>query len=243
MAGGGSSADAARPGPVAKARHATRAGPAVAMPRVVPRVIPREGPQIPHRVARTAGAKSLPQPVVSHRPAYPLVRASIHATAYLGDTAHVLLGETHPHRTAWGRSSLEPMLAGQMEAVITALEAEAHHPACTATPRQAVQRAIGSSRRHRPSRRDEEYLAQGWPMGTGVIEGACGHLVQDRLEPSGMRWTHAGARGVLDLRAVRLNGHGDGYGPFHRQQQHQRLDGYSMPVPALVEDRALEWAA
>jgi hypothetical protein len=62
--------------------------------------------------------------------------------------------------------------------------------------------------------RYDEYLAQGWPMGTGVIEGACGHLMQDRLEQSGMRWTKAGAQAVLDLRAVRLNGHGDRDGRF-----------------------------
>ena len=45
---------------------------------------------------------------------------------------------------------------------------------------------------------------------------ACGHLVNDRMEPSGIRWTTAGAQAVLDLWAVRLNGHWDVYWPFHR---------------------------
>ena len=85
----------------------------------------------------------------------------IHATAYLWDTANGWLGETQPHRTAWVRSDLEPVLAGQMEAVITALEAEAHDPACTATQRPAVPRTIGYYRRNRPSRRDDEDLAPG----------------------------------------------------------------------------------
>jgi hypothetical protein len=80
-------------------------------------------------------------------------------------------------------------------------------------------------------------------MGTGVIEGACGHLVNDRLEPSGMRWTTGGAQAVLDLQAVRLNGHGETSGPFHRHHQHQRWYGQSAPAPALAETRALEWAA
>jgi hypothetical protein len=80
-------------------------------------------------------------------------------------------------------------------------------------------------------------------MGTGVVEGACRHLVKDRLEPSGMRWTKGGAQGVLDRRAVRLNGHWETSGQFPRQPHHQRLYGHSMPVPALAEDRALEWAA
>jgi len=51
-----------------------------------------------------------------------------------------------------------------------------------------------------------EYLAQGWPIGTSVVEGACGHLVKDRMEQVGMRWTQAGAQAMLDLRAIRRNG-------------------------------------
>jgi hypothetical protein len=191
---------------VEKELHATLEGKAVAMTRVVQRVIPREGPHSQHRVALTDGAEAVQQQWVSHLPAYTLVLDIIHATEYLWDTANVLLGETHPHRTAWVRSYLAPVLAGQMEAVITALEAEAHDPACTATQRQAVQRTIGYYRRNRPYMRYDESLAQGWPIGTGVIEGACRHLVKDRLEQSGMRWTKAGAQAVLDLRAVRING-------------------------------------
>ena len=233
----------ARPGPVEKELHATLEGKAVAMTRLVQRVIPREGTHIQHRVALTDGAESLQQQLVSHLPAYTLVLDIIHATEYLWDTATVLLGETHPHRTAWVRSYLEPVLAGQMEAVITALEAEAHDPACTAPQRQAVQRTIGYYRRNRPYMRYDEYLAQGWPIGTGVIEGACGHLVKDRMEQSGMRWTKAGAQAVLDLRAVRINGHWDRYWQFHRQQQHQRLYHNATPVPEQAESHLLEWAA
>ena len=111
------------------------------------------------------------------------------------------------------------------------------------TQQQAVRRTVGYYRRHRPYRRYNEYLACGWPIGTGVIEGACGHLVKDRMEQSGMRWTTGGAQAVLDLRAVRLNGHWEAYWELHRQQQHQRLYGRSAPAPALAEPRALEWAA
>jgi len=162
---------------------------------------------------------------------------------YLWDTAKALRGDTHPHRPGWVRHDLEPLVAGQADAVITALAEEANDPSWTAAQRPAVRRTVGSDRRHRPYRRDEEYLAQGWPMGTGVIEGACRHLVQDRLEPSGRRWTNAGAPAVLNRRAVRLKAHGDRYGPFHRQQPHRSLDGSSAPVPEGLESQALQWAA
>jgi hypothetical protein len=228
---------------VEKARHATLAGKAVAMTRLVPRVTPREGPPIQDRVALTAGAEALPQHVQTHLPAQTLVLEIIHATKDLWDAANALLGEPHPHRTAWVRSSLEPLVAGQTDAVITALDAETNDPMGTATQRQAVRRTVGSDRRHHPSRHDDAYLARGWPIGTGVIEGACGPLVKDRLEPSGMRWTTAGAQAVRDLRAVRLNRPWDRSWPFHRHHQHHRLSGWSAPVPDRMEDQAIEWAA
>lgn len=138
---------------------------------------------------------------------------------------------------------MESLLSGETDAVIAALEAEAHDPTWTATQRQVVRRTVGYYLRNRPYMCYNEYLARGWPIGTGVVEGACRHLVKDRMEQSGMRWTKAGAQAVLDLRAVRLNGHWDAYWQFHRRQQHERLYGRSAPVPVLAEARVLEWAA
>jgi hypothetical protein len=153
------------------------------------------------------------------------------------------LGETHPHRTAGIRAYLAALLAGQTDAVITALAAEGHDPTRTATQQQAVRRTVGYYRRNRPYMCYDESLAHGWPIGTGVGEGACRHLVKDRLEQSGRRWTTGGAQGVLDLRAGRINGHWERYGQLHRHQQHQRLYGRSTSAPASAEARPLEWAA
>jgi hypothetical protein len=203
----------------------------------------RAGPHMQPRVALTESAEALQAQMMPHVPEHTLVLDVIHATEYRWDTATALLGETHPHRTTWVRTYLEPWLSGEPDAVIAALEAEAPAPTWTATRRQAVRRTVGYQRT-RPYMRYHEYLAWGWPIGTGVIEGACRHLVNDRMEQSGMRWTTAGAQAVLDLRAVRLNGQWDAYGQFHRHQQHGRLlYGRSAPAPALAEARALEWAA
>lgn len=234
---------AARPRPEGKELRATLAGKAVAMRCLAQRVAQREGPHIQQRVALTDGAEALQQQLASHVPQHTLVLDIIHVTEYLWDTANALLGETHPQRVAWVRAYLEPLLAGQTDAVLTALKAEANDPTCTATQRQAVRRTIGYYQRNRPYMRYDEYLARGWPIGTGVIEGACGHLVKDRMEQAGMRWTKAGAQAVLDLRAVRLNSHWDRYWQFHRQQQHQRHYGTSASVPERAEGQALELAA
>src|SRR3712207_4643133 len=185
-----------------------------------------------HRVALSDGAEALQAQLTRHLPGYTLVLDIIHAAEYLWDAANALLGERHPERTAWMRRHLSQLLTGQTAAVITALEEAAADPARTATPRQALLRTVGYYRRNRPYMCYDEYLARGWPIGTGVVAGACGHLVKDRMQQAGMRWTPAGAQALLDLRAVRLNGHWEAYWQFHRQQQHQRLYGLPLPVPA-----------
>ena len=53
--------------------------------------------------------------------------------------------------------------------------------------------------------RYDEYLAKGYPIGSGVVEGACGHVVKDRMEGSGMRWRVPGVQSMLDLRCVYVN--------------------------------------
>jgi len=66
-------------------------------------------------------------------------------------------------------------------------------------------------------------LAEGWPIATGVIEGACRHLVKDRLALTGSRWSVDGAEAILKLRAVRSNGDWARYWSFHRAQERKRV--------------------
>ena len=77
------------------------------------------------------------------------------------------------------------------------------------------------------------YLANGWPIASGVIEGACRHFVKDRCELSGMRWHQTGAENLLRLRAVSENDDWDEYHAFRRRQRHLRL--YRTPVPFLSQ--------
>ena len=65
-------------------------------------------------------------------------------------------------------------------------------------------------------------LANGWPIATGVIEGACRHLVADRMGITGARWGLQGAQAILWLRAIHASGDHDAYWDYHIQQEHQR---------------------
>jgi hypothetical protein len=66
-------------------------------------------------------------------------------------------------------------------------------------------------------------LAKGWPIATGVIEGACRHLVKDRMDLTGARWGLPGAEAILKLRAIHTNGDFDAYWTYHLSQEHQRV--------------------
>ena len=66
-------------------------------------------------------------------------------------------------------------------------------------------------------------LASGWPIATGIIEGACRHLVADRMDITGARWSVEGAEAVLKLRALRANQDFDTYWRYHLEREHQRV--------------------
>jgi hypothetical protein len=232
-----------RPRPVQKELRATLDGKAVAVRRLAERARRRDGLQVLDRVALTDGAEPLQVQMQAQLPDYTLVLDIIHATEYLWDSATALMGETSLERSPWVRQHLEGILTGQTAAVIQALSEEAEQPERTARQVATLRKTIGYYQRNLPYMHYDVYLARGWPIGTGVVEGACGHVVKDRMEQAGMRWTKAGAQAMLDLRAVRLSGDWDAYWQFHRQQEHRRLYGNEQVVPAQAEDQGIQLAA
>ena len=68
----------------------------------------------------------------------------------------------------------------------------------------------------------DDSLAQGFPIATGVIEGACRHLVKDRMAITGARWRLRSAEAVLKLRSLRSSGDREAYWDFHKAQELKR---------------------
>ena len=88
--------------------------------------------------------------------------------------------------------------------------------------RKGIDEAIGYLTNKAGHLRYDTALATGWPIATGVIDGACRHLVKDRLDITGARWGLSGAEAVLKLRALRSNGDFDAYWTWHKQQEFRR---------------------
>nr|MBA2594728.1 ISKra4 family transposase [Gammaproteobacteria bacterium] len=70
--------------------------------------------------------------------------------------------------------------------------------------------------------RYHEYLAAGLPIATGVIEGACRHLIKDRMDITGARWGLESAEAILKLRSLRSSGDFEAYWAFHTTQELKR---------------------
>ena len=232
-----------RPAPVGKEVRATLEGKSIAFDRLAQRIAQRDGEHIQQRVALTDGDEALQNQARDRLSKFNLVLDIIHASEYLWDAANALLGETNPDRTTWVEEHLLRILSGRTADVIHTLEGRTQDASLSSSQRKALNTTIGYYRRNLPYMHYDQYLARGWPIGTGVAEGACGHLVKDRMEQSGMRWTQPGAQAILDLRAVRVNDDWDGYQRFRWQRQHQRLYGPYSTAPPMAETIVLREAA
>ncbi len=232
-----------RPAPVGKEVRATMKGKDFALGRLVGRVDQREGEHIQQRAALTDGAEALQDRILSKFPDFELILDIIHVSGYLWDAANALLGETHLDRTAWVKEQLLLILSGKTTAVVQTLESLVQGPTTSTAQRKVLNTTIGYYRRNLPYMHYARHLDRGWPISSGVVEGACGHLVKDRMEQSGMRWTRLGAQAILELRAARVNDDWDAYQHFRRRCQHQRLYGSHSRIPAGSETMMLKQAA
>jgi hypothetical protein len=125
----------------------------------------------------------------------------------------------------WVEERLKRLLEGKVDSVIRGMRYQATQRGLKGQERKPVRDAAEYFEGNRDRMKYDEYLASGYPIGSGVVEGACRHLVKDRMERTGMRWLPSGAQAMLDLRATYLNGEWDAFWNFHVLQEDQRLYG------------------
>jgi hypothetical protein len=124
---------------------------------------------------------------------------------------------------AWvGRYLYKLLTAAQPLDVIAGIHQAATLAGLTLAEREPVEKCVGYLRSNISYICYPQYLSQGLPIATGVIEGACRHLVQDRLGITGARWGLKSAEAVLRLRALATNGDWDEYWRFHLRKEHDR---------------------
>lgn len=228
------------PKPQNKHIWATLDGKETALARLEQQVTPRQGSHIQHKVALADGCEALQERIEKQFPDFTLILDFIHANEYLWKVANCLLGEGSERRTKWVKKQTKLMLLGNTEQVINDFRTRAKKKTRTKTQVEKLEKTANYFERNLKYMAYDTYLANGWPIASGVIEGACRHFVKDRFELSGMRWEQSGAENLLRLRAVAENGDWDDYHLFRRQQRHQRLYTSPFPTQNSLETLALE---
>lgn len=150
-----------------------------------------------------------------------------HVLERLWDVAHVIHREGSRPAEQFVAHHLRMLLAGQVGYVIGRFKRLRDEHALRGSRRRVVSAAIGYYENNRRHMHYDEYLAAGYPIGSGVAEGACRHVVKDRLEQTGMRWTVGGAQAMLHLRTTYLNRHWNEFVNYRIETEQASLYGRS----------------
>src|SRR6266853_986850 len=147
----------------------------------------------------------------------------IHVMEYIWGAGWSLHEAGDPAAEDWVAATALAVLAGDSDRAAAEITAEADAAGLEGSRRSGADACV----RYRGNKREflhyDQALEAGWPIATGVIEGACRHLIADRLSIGGARWGLDGAEAVLTLRAVISNRDFEEYWRFHLACEHQRL--------------------
>lgn len=145
----------------------------------------------------------------------------VHVAEYCWTAAHAFHPVGSRVAETWAADKLTAILAGHGDRAATEMSAQAEH--LSATRREAVTTCHRYLTGHLDQLHYDTALKNGWPIATGAVEGACRHLIADRLDITGARWGLDGAEAVLQLRALITNGDFEDYWRYHVVREHERL--------------------
>ena len=145
----------------------------------------------------------------------------LHVTPRLWKAAKLFHLSDETAAESFVREQVKRVLHGEVKSVIHSLRARATRRGLSPKKKSQLEVICKYFSKHKERMRYDEYLREGYPIASGVIEGACRHVVKDRLERTGMSWTRAGAQAMLNLRAIWTGATGRplrGNRPFQRTE-------------------------
>ena len=159
----------------------------------------------------------------------------LHATPRVWDMSRLFCRD-QASRIAFVKERVGRILRGEVRAVVQGLRSLATRRGLDEERRKELEKVCTYFETNADRMRYDEYLAQGYPIASGVIEGACRHVVKDRMERTGMGWTVPGAQAMLSLRCLWLSDSWDPYLTFRMEQETHRLH------PHRAQLKQMRWA-
>jgi hypothetical protein len=158
-----------------------------------------------------------------------------HVTEYLWKLAYCFHSEGSAEAEAFVETYLRKLLEGKVNRVIGGIRQMATKRGdLSKTKRERLEQYLNYFAERCEYMKYNEYLAAGYPIGSGVVEGACRHLVKDRMEQTGMRWRIEGAQAILTLRATYLNDEWDAFHADRIQTEQRKLYPYKNRLKVIL---------
>ncbi len=157
-----------------------------------------------------------------------------HVTEYLWELAHCFHHDGSDEAEAFVETYLRKLLEGKVNRVIGGIRQMATKHELSPAKWEKVEDCLTYFAVRCEHMKYDEYLAAGYPIGSGVVEGACRHLVKDRMEQTGMRWRIAGAQAILSLRAIYVNNDWDAFQTDRIQTEQRKLYPYKRRLCAIL---------
>jgi hypothetical protein len=151
-----------------------------------------------------------------------VIQDFIHVLEYLWKAAYALHPDAAEAREQWVLERATAILEGRAQDVAVGLRRAATRKQLSQSARKPVDKAADYIDNNRERLQYDRALAHGLPIATGVIEGACRHLVKDRMDITGARWGLARAEAILKLRSLKISGDLSAYLAFHFAQERER---------------------
>jgi hypothetical protein len=163
----------------------------------------------------------------------------LHVTPRIWKAAHVFHREGSAAATAFARERILKVLQGKSNLVVRGLREMGTKHALRGAKQKALAEVCNYLQKNRARMHYDHYLAKGYPIASGVIEGACRHLVKDRMERAGMHWRREGAQAMLNVRSIHVNGDWEAYQRYRIERETRKL----YPYPDLVRGAKFPLAA
>ncbi len=228
-----------RPKPKNKVVKATLKGKEEAFKDLSRQVAERDPEGKRKRVALVDGEHKLRDLIKKYLEGFCIILDLFHVLEYLWKASHVFNKEGSQEAEMWVTQRLTMLLTGKVVLIIEELKDALRSGKLSEPKREALEKVIGYLENGQEYMRYDEYLAQGYPIGSGVIEGACRNLVKDRMEMTGMRWGIKGAEAVLRMRSVDINGLWKKFWDFRVKEMGKILHKVCVPKSANLENTAL----
>ncbi len=158
-----------------------------------------------------------------------------HVTEYLWELAHCFYRAESDEAKTFVEIYLRKLLEGKLNRVIGGIRQMATKRNLPKPKWQKVENCLTYFAARSDYMKYDEYLAAGYPIGSGVVEGACRHLVKDRMEQAGMRWRIAGAQAILSLRAIYVNGDWETFHIDRIQTEQRKLYPYKKHLRTILD--------